>query len=115
MPIPAVLQEMTSDRVRKIFDLTNGNQREVVQAQKQRGVQVLQVLRQTTKLQSNIRHDLHQRVALHIPFVLLPLHGIADRFWKGRHAGAHYILDQQHIMLPSHRSHHRLGPRTVGL
>ena len=44
----------------------------------------------------------HQRVALLIRLVLLPLHGIVDRFRKGRNAGAHYILDQQHNMFPSH-------------
>jgi small subunit ribosomal protein S15 len=32
-----------SDRVRQLFDLHNGNQREVVQAQKQRGMQVFQL------------------------------------------------------------------------
>ena len=32
-----------SDRVRKVFDLTNGNQREEVQAQKQWGMQVFQL------------------------------------------------------------------------
>ena len=105
---------MTSDRVHKLVDLTNGNQRVVVQAQKQRGMQVFQVregdtkqmkplpLRQTTTRQSNIPHHLppccisfvglfepppflHQRVALFIRFVLLPLHGIAGRFRTGRH------------------------------
>jgi hypothetical protein len=32
-----------SDRVRKLFDLTNGNQAEVVKAQKQRGMELFQL------------------------------------------------------------------------
>ncbi len=32
-----------SDRVRKLFDLHNGNQKEVVQAQKQRGMEIFQL------------------------------------------------------------------------
>ena len=32
-----------SDRVRKLFDLTNGNQKEVVKAQKRRGMELFQL------------------------------------------------------------------------
>jgi hypothetical protein len=32
-----------SERVRKLFDLTNGNQSEVVKAQKQRGMEIFQL------------------------------------------------------------------------
>lgn len=32
-----------SDRVRKLFDLSNGNQKEVVTAQKQRGMELFQI------------------------------------------------------------------------
>lgn len=32
-----------SDRVKKLFDLTNGNQKEVVKAQKRRGMELFQL------------------------------------------------------------------------
>ena len=41
--------QTTRDRVRIIFDLANGNQPEVVQAQKKRGMQVFQVRDGDTK------------------------------------------------------------------
>eukprot|EP00591_Stephanopyxis_turris_P001007 CAMPEP_0195519564 /NCGR_PEP_ID=MMETSP0794_2-20130614/15066_1 /TAXON_ID=515487 /ORGANISM="Stephanopyxis turris, Strain CCMP 815" /LENGTH=249 /DNA_ID=CAMNT_0040648743 /DNA_START=49 /DNA_END=798 /DNA_ORIENTATION=- len=36
------LKDQMSDRVKKLFDLTNGNQREVVKAQKERGMKLFQ-------------------------------------------------------------------------